>query len=135
MMPKQIYRQARIWRRDLEVNQHVLYLFGDNELRKGLGGQAKEMRGELNAIGIRTKRAPGMAYNDFWHDEQDDEFILQCKMVGEDFVPVVQHLQRGGLICIPADGLGAGLSKMSVHCPRTKAYLDAHIQDLENWYN
>ena len=43
-----------------------LYGFGDNHLeRKGYGGQARECRGEANAIGIPTKRAPSMRENAF----------------------------------------------------------------------
>ncbi len=34
-----------------------LFVFGDNMMRRGFGGQAAEARGEPNAIGIATKRA------------------------------------------------------------------------------
>lgn len=45
-----IYRTNKIITRDkIKENLEVLYLFGDNIIRKGLGGQAKEMRGEDNA--------------------------------------------------------------------------------------
>ena len=129
-MAQQIFRQAYIWRRDLQLNPHVLYLFGDNELRKGLGGQAKEMRNEPNAVGVRTKRAPGMAYEDFWHDKDPDELIRQVQMIDEDLIKVCLHLQRGGLVCIPADGLGTGLSKMDKYCPETKKYLELCLRNL-----
>jgi hypothetical protein len=48
-----------IYRRDLRANPESLYLFGDNTKRVGIGGQAREMRGEPNAVGIATKNAPG----------------------------------------------------------------------------
>ena len=39
-----VYRTEKIIKRDkLKSNPDILYLFGDNLLRKGLGGQAKEM--------------------------------------------------------------------------------------------
>lgn len=41
-----------IKRQDLKSNPNTQYLFGDNLKRSGFGGQAKEMRGEPNAIGI-----------------------------------------------------------------------------------
>ncbi len=51
--------QKFIYREDLKNNQGVIYLFGDNDMRRGRGGQAKEMRGEPNSIGIRVKKSPG----------------------------------------------------------------------------
>ena len=39
-----LIRQAWITRRDLQANPSILYAFGDNEGRWGLGGQAKEIR-------------------------------------------------------------------------------------------
>ena len=38
------------------ANPRAIYVFGDNLLRKGLGGQAKEMRGEPNTLGIVSKK-------------------------------------------------------------------------------
>ena len=54
--------QKRICRDDLRRNPNAVYIFGDNEARTGLGGQAREMRGEPNAMGIATKRSP----HEFW---------------------------------------------------------------------
>lgn len=50
-----VLHQKFIFREDLQANPDVYYLFGDNVERRGLGGQAKEMRGEPNAIGVATK--------------------------------------------------------------------------------
>jgi len=55
-----IIKQHKIYRKDLKNNPDVLYLFGDNLVQKGFGGQAKEMRGEPNAEGIPTKKLPSM---------------------------------------------------------------------------
>ena len=62
--------QHRIFRKDLKNNPTVLYLFGDNRLRKGLGGQAREMRGEPNALGIRTKKVPNNHPLSFLSDDE-----------------------------------------------------------------
>ena len=52
-----VYRTDKVITRDkIKENPDVLYLFGDNLLRKGLGGQAKEMRGEPNTLGIVSKK-------------------------------------------------------------------------------
>ena len=52
-----VYRTDKVITRDkIKENPDVLYLFGDKLLRKGLGGQAKEMRGEPNTLGIVSKK-------------------------------------------------------------------------------
>ena len=65
-----IIYQKFIYRSDLKANPSVLYLFGDNLQRVGLGGQAKEMRGEPNAVGIATKKAP----------DNKPEFLLRRRL-------------------------------------------------------
>jgi hypothetical protein len=40
-----ILYQHRIYRMDLIANPNILYVFGDNTKRVGMGGQAGEMRG------------------------------------------------------------------------------------------
>ncbi|SDK47143.1 hypothetical protein [Bradyrhizobium ottawaense] len=52
--------QNWITRNDLLDNRDKMYVFGDNVQRTGFAGQAKEMRGEPNAIGVVTKWAPSM---------------------------------------------------------------------------
>jgi len=47
-----ILYQDQIKRDDLRAHPDRIYLFGDNVARQGRGGQAKEMRGEPNALGI-----------------------------------------------------------------------------------
>lgn len=51
-----VVKQDQIMRRDLLDNQDKLYVFGDNMVRRGFGGQAREMRGEPNAVGIRCSK-------------------------------------------------------------------------------
>jgi len=46
----------------LQADPEARFVFGDNAERWGLGGQAKEMRGEPNAIGVATLWSPGQFY-------------------------------------------------------------------------
>lgn len=118
--------QSVISRADLRNNPTVLYLFGDNESRRGLGGQAKEMRGELNAIGIRTKRAPSNDARSFWIEGQrEGEFAPShfVAMVESDFAPVRAALGRGVIVIVPADGIGTGLADLPKRAPVTFQYL------------
>lgn len=126
-----IIKQKRIYRADLQAHPDVLYLFGDNEERRGLGGQAIEMRGEPNAIGIRTKRRPRLQAADFWSDETLTE---NCRMIDEDLAPVRHHLAAGGTIVLPEDGLGTGLAQLQQRAPQTFAYLQHALESLEHPY-
>jgi hypothetical protein len=65
-----IIKWKRIYREDLRNNPDFMFLFGDNLQRTGLGGQAKEMRGEFNAIGIATKKSPSLSDDAFFTDEE-----------------------------------------------------------------
>jgi len=44
-----------IRREYIRQNRHKTFLFGDNLEHLGYGGQAKEMRGEPNAIGTSNR--------------------------------------------------------------------------------
>ena len=56
----------------LQQRPNDIFIFGDNMIRKGLGGQAREMRGEPNAIGIPTKKFPSMSEASFFTDADVD---------------------------------------------------------------
>lgn len=115
-----VITQKFIFRSDLRANPEVKYLFGDNLIRVGLGGQAKEMRGEPNAIGVATKKAPGMAPGDFFSDSDYWDFRNQVDI---DLEPAFDHLAEGGILVIPEDGLGTGLSKLPERAPKLNRYL------------
>lgn len=126
--------QKRIYRADLKANPNAIYLFGDNLMEVGLGGQAGEMRGEPNAVGIPTKKSPGMSERDFF---TDDEFERNCKALDIAF----DHLQQQWLekvaeygteipIIVPLDGLGTGLAELDTRAPKTFAYLQSKLESL-----
>jgi hypothetical protein len=124
-----IIYQKMVYREDCKSNPLVLYLFGDNERRTGMGGQAAEMRGEPNAVGIRTKRAPGRENQDFWSDKQ---FERNCAMIEEDMSRVKAHLRRGGTVIIPTDGIGTNRAEMEKRCPKTFHVLRQILTSLDN---
>ena len=105
-----IYFQHRIHRRDLTRNCNMFYVFGDNDLRAGYGGQAREMRGEPNAIGIRTKRAPYNIPRSFYLDE---DFHENSHKIRADFAIVKEAMSRGHDVMFPADGIGTGRAQLS----------------------
>lgn len=117
---RRLYFQKLITRYDLRANPDVLYVFGDNEARVGMGGQAAECRGEPNAVGVATKRDPAT----FWTEE---DAARQCEVVSKDMERLFQH---DGLIVWPLDGIGTGLSELPKRSPTTYAFILQHISKL-----
>lgn len=125
----QVIFQEWITRQDLHNNRNKLYIFGDNMERQGLGGQAKEMRGEPNAIGIATKRSPGFNTVDFFSD-QEDEFHT----VYSDITNVWKRYQDGfSHIVYPSAGVGTGLAQLESRSPRIFAVVKEFEEFLERY--
>jgi hypothetical protein len=95
----------------IQANPHVLFVFGDNILRIGYGGQAKEARGEMNAVGIPTKMSPDQYL-------YDDDFYTVKEPIVEAFVILAQHLRKGYDVVWPFDGVGTGLARLPETAPR-----------------
>lgn len=123
-----VKKQKMIYRADLQANPTHMFLFGDNDKRVGLGGQAKEMRGEENAVGIRTKWTPSMRDSAFFNDKDLNTLI---KMIDQDLAPAYKHLREGGVVVIPADGLGTGLSDLPNRAPLVNDFLVQRLRHLE----
>lgn len=118
-----VERQKWITREDLRANPDKYFVFGDNVQRAGFAGQAKEMRGEPNAIGVVTKWAPSMDPKAFFDD------TAACRMLVErDLLVVQQALDRGRTVIVPADGIGTGLSRLPRHAPKLHTF-------IVNWFN
>jgi len=121
--------QHRVYRVDLQNNPDVLYLFGDNDERTGYGGQAGEMRDEENAVGVRTKWSPGARPSDYFRDRDFDKV---SEMIHVDLERAKEHLGNGGVLVIPADGLGTGLSQLPQRAPRINAFLVEELEKLKD---
>lgn len=124
-----IVKVHRYVRADAKANPNVLFVFGDNVERVGYGGQAGAMRDEPNAVGVRTKKSPGMRDNDFFHDHQ---YGMYSKMISDDLEPVIAHLKAGKIVVMPADGLGTGLSELPTRAPWVYAHLKSVLKGLES---
>lgn len=121
--------QKFIFRADLKANPDVLYLFGDNTMRQGYGGQAKEMRGEPNACGVATKLTPTSGSNAYFDDADYKENV---RVIAKDLRRAFQHRNAGGLVVIPLDGLGTGLSELPTRAPETNLTLEWLLMMLHN---
>lgn len=114
------------------VREHPdwVFVFGDNEERVGLGGQAKAMRGEPNAIGVATKKAAGHRPQDYWYDS---DYNRQIDVVTKDFIPVMKALVQERTVVFPKDGIGTGLAKLKENAPNTLQYIELFVRILEQY--
>lgn len=122
-------REGKITRSIVKSEPDTLFVFGDNDQRSGLGGQAKEMRGEPNAIGVRTKHKPSTYPSAYWTDSTLEE---NKKKIDEDFAKITSHKGR---VVIPAAGLGTGLAGLKDKAPKTLEYIEGKIKELQNSSN
>jgi len=117
-----------ITRDEVRNNRDKLYVFGDNLLGVGYGGQAKEMRGEWNTIGIPTKKSP----SEFFSDNDYDEIV---PLINIRFEVIWYYLRRYEYtIVIPQAGIGTGLADLSNKAPKIWAVVKENLEKL-GWKN
>jgi len=107
----------------LRKNKDKVYLFGDNLLGRGKGGQAV-IRDEPNAIGIPTKKAPSMDEGSFFDDA---DYLENVEAIDKAFA----QIPKGKEIVLPEDGLGTGRARLEKEAPRTFKYLQDRLAELE----
>ncbi len=117
--------RAFITRHMLRAAPGKLFVFGDNIHRKGYGGQAKEIRGEPNSVGIPTKVYPGMNNGAFF---TDSDFTVFVRHAVPDYVRLMRH---AGVIIWPADGIGTGLAQLENRAPKIWHWIETCRQTLE----
>jgi hypothetical protein len=114
-----------ITRQDLRNNPDKIFLFGDNLEQKGMGGQAAEMRGEPNAIGIPTKKKGDMDPSSFFYNEDNAD--------AEDAIDAAfAKIPNNKVVVIPADGLGTGRARLAQTCPALLVYITLKIRELKD---
>lgn len=119
-------------RSELRANSKTLYLFGDNDVRKGLGGQAREMRNEPNAIGISTKKLPATSPQSYKTDAELDQ---NKKIITDDINKVIVAWDSGKYNKLIIPEMGVGLAELPTRAPQTFAFLQQELQRLENYIN
>lgn len=120
-------RKIEIWERvtraDVQANQDKIFIFGDNLSGKGFGGQAKEMRGERNAVGVPTKKAPSNLPQSFFSDK---ELAENKRAIDEAF----GKIPTDKIIVLPRAGIGTGLAQLQEKAPQTFAYLNEKFAEI-----
>ena len=128
-MPGKIYLRKHILRMDPRLNPDMLFAFGDNMLRRGLGGQAKEMRGEPNAVGIPTKWSP-LTTNEAYFSNFDFQNARVRGAINSAFERLTNHLNQDKNLVFPLDGIGTGLSQLEYRAPEILRYIELNIRRL-----
>ena len=132
VVPKgEVLFMARIYRRDARLNPQVLFVFGYNMQRCGLGSLAKELRGEPNSIGIPTKWAPSMAETAFFRDSQ---VALIQPTLDAEFAKIGEALEQGKRVVFPSAGIGTGWSKLPEKAPLIYGWLTSTVAELASVY-
>jgi len=117
-----------ITRRDVLNNQTWLFIFGDNDSRTGYGGQAQEMRGFINSLGIRVKKHPASTQQAFYSDEKYEE---NSRKIKEDIEKLSRSISNGVYdgVVVPAAGVGTGRAQLKERAPKTAEFLNQALAD------
>jgi hypothetical protein len=119
-----------IYRANLKADLKTLYVFGDNLKGFGMGGQAGQMRGEPNAIGIPTKIAPDMQEKSFFDDGKLC-YMTVTSIIESRFRILEDHLRSGLDVVWPEDGIGTGLAQLPERAPRIHKYIEDRLWHLQ----
>lgn len=125
-----LLRPARITRAMVQANPRTLFAFGDNLERRGYGGQAREMRGEPNVVGVPTKRKPERGPDAYLSDAMWGRDGALFAAVAGAFNAMEAALAEGRDVAIPADGLGTGLAELPSRAPKMAAWIERRIAEL-----
>jgi hypothetical protein len=102
------------------------FMFGDNMAQMGYGGQAREMRGAPNTIGVPTKWRPSNEASAFFSERS---FWDVRPRINEAFDLAHAKLENGTLV-LPEDGFGTGLADLINRAPTIYHYIDAKVDGL-----
>ena len=113
-----VEQQSRYSVQDVRNNPDKIFVFGDNSIRQGTGGQA-QIRHEPNTVGIMTKKFPRNTPDAFLYDS---EYAENIKRIDEDIENLKQKAD-GKTIVFPTDGIGTNLADIAHTAPKTMEYL------------
>jgi hypothetical protein len=105
---------------DCNESPRSLFVFGDNDVQKGCGGQAV-IRHCQNAIGIPTKKYPSNHSDSFY---TDNEYEQNCQKISAVVELIIIESKKYDEIIFPSDGFGTGLAKLATCSPKTLKFIN-----------
>lgn len=119
-----------ISRQYIQMHRDTLFLFGDNVEQRGMGGMARDFRGEPNTHGIPTKWAPTMEEQDFFSDKN---YFNVCDAILKQLLRIPFKMSAYSQLFIPV-GIGLGLAHMSERAPSAYSFMLAGFHHLRTKY-
>lgn len=110
-------------------NPNKLFVFGDNMLRYGKGGQAI-IRDLPNTLGIVTKREPGTSTNAYFSDAIDEMHELDWDIAR---LNMIKNSKVFTHIVFPSKGLGTGRAQMKSKSPMIYKIMKQKLLDKFNY--
>lgn len=111
---------------DVRNSPNEIFIFGDNEERRGPGGQAV-IRNEPNTHGIASKKSPRWDDDAYWYD---DDYNRTTGIIDTD-IASLQEKHSGKPWVFSAGGMGTGMGKPRRGTnERTMAYLRDEIRKV-----
>ncbi len=110
-----------------ESNPDSLFIFGDNDIENGTGGQAT-IRGQPNAMGIPTTKTPDVHYT-------DAEYLDNVKKIKASICKIKCVLKSGEFnkVVFSSGGLGTDIAQLKEHAPFTFAKLNQLVDELKKY--
>jgi len=114
------------WITEKEIldNPNIIYIFGDNLIKKGYGGQAKICRKKPNCVGIPTKRLPTMNKNAFFSDKKTE---IQAVIKS---LKLIVKLKKEGKKLVFFPNIGQGYAKLPEKAPKTNLIINSFIKKM-----
>ena len=130
MVEKKIIIYDTFWNiKDTRENPNYLFVFGDNDIKKGKKGQAV-IRDEPNALGIPTKKFPSFNISSFYYDSEFEDNKKKIDLAINNIIKNFMMKKYTRLV-IPSNGFGTGLSKLNIKAPKTFKYLESKINAIK----
>ena len=107
-------------------NPNCIFIFGDNLMKKGTGGQAC-IRYCKNSFGVPTKKYPSCHENAYF---TDNEYDCNCDIIINTINKLREELNKYDFMIFPLDGLGTGLAKLNECAPSTFNFLKKTMNTL-----
>lgn len=114
---------------DVRRLKDYLFVFGDNDIKKGTKGQAI-IRNEPNTFGIPTKKLPNYNLLSYYYDNEYEENIKKINSAFDQLNALVMTKKYKGLI-LPKDGIGTGLAKLKENAPKTLEHINQKLKQLK----